>query len=381
MNQPLTKNICVLPGDGVGAEVTEYTLPVIKALNIPLNLEFARIGWECWKEEGNSVPLATWEAIKRNDTTLLGAITSKPLREAEAALPATLRGTGHKFVSPVIQLRQNLDLFANVRPVTDILGNHRFRFTVIRENTEGLYAGLDFGSIPDEIEPLLQRREAEGAGWQRHGQQDAAISIRLQTRAGLVRLFRFAFTYAQQHSYSVVTFADKPNVLRYSSAFARDILDEVAAEFPHIAYNVENIDAIALWMVRRPEKFGVIVAENMFGDILSDLGAGIMGGLGFAPSANIGHHNAYFEPVHGSAPAYAGKDKANPSAMFLTLSLLLDHLGLNDAALAITQAVEKVARSEIRTYDLKGTYGTRAVAEEIIQSAQYYFDSNRRGVA
>lgn len=142
-----------------------------------------------------------------------------------------------------------------------------------------------------------------------------------------------------------------------------------------MSYSVDNIDAVALWMVRRPERFGVIVAENMFGDILSDLGAGVMGGLGLAPSANIGEYKSYFEPVHGSAPSYAGLDKANPSAMFLTLALMLDYLGFRESAQIISQAVRIVATSDIRTYDLNGQHGMRAVAEEIILTASTFHSS------
>ncbi|TNL09703.1 isocitrate/isopropylmalate dehydrogenase family protein [Kosakonia cowanii] len=374
------KRICVLPGDGIGAEVMECTLPVLEELQIPLDIEFGRIGWECWIEEGNSVPQATWEAIDRCDTTLLGAITSKPVREAEAALPPSMRGTGHRFTSPVIQLRQRLDLYANVRPIVDILGEQRFRFTIIRENTEGLYSGLDFDHIPIEFEPILRKREAEGASWRREGLNDAVMSVRLQTRQGLFRLFRFAFDYAQKNGFENLTFADKPNVLRYSGAFSREILESVAESYPSVQYSVENIDAVALWMVRRPDRFGVIVAENMFGDILSDLGAGVMGGLGLAPSANIGEKHSYFEPVHGSAPSYAGLNKANPSAMFLTLAMMLEHLGFQTDAQTITKAVTEVAASEVRTYDLDGRHGTRAVAEAIIRRAFLIKSKHQMGV-
>ncbi|MCQ9390546.1 isocitrate/isopropylmalate dehydrogenase family protein [Pseudomonas viridiflava] len=366
MTQSKTKRICVLPGDGVGVEVMDVAIPVLQALGLDFQLDYGEIGWECWKREGNTVPQATWTKIAQADATLLGAITSKPLKEAELELPSTLQGKNHPFVSPVIQLRQNLGLYANVRPVTDILGENRFRFVVIRENTEGLYAGLDYDHIPAEFLPVLERREANGASWIRHTSTDAAMSVRLQTRHGLTRLFRFSFDYARLHGYTHVTLADKPNVLRHSSAFTRAILEEVALDYPDIGYSVDNIDAAALWMVRRPERFGVIVAENMFGDILSDLGAGVMGGLGLAPSANIGDTGAYFEPVHGSAPAHAGLNKANPSAMFLSIGLMLEHLGYSSEASIIAHAVADVARSSVRTYDLKGTSTTRDVAHAVI---------------
>lgn len=361
------QQICVLAGDGIGVEVTEAVLPLFDALKLPIDLKFGEIGWSCWKSQGNCIPDTTWKLIGESNATLLGAITSKPLREAEAELVPTLRGTGLVYVSPVIQLRQKLGLFANVRPVTDVLGDNRYRFSVIRENTEGLYAGLDFASIPQAFEPILAERERQGAPWSRQGLADATMTVRLQTRAGLERLFRFAFEHARQQGYERVTLADKPNVLRYSGAFAREILESVAADFPDIQCNIDNVDAVALWMVRRPERFGVIVAENMFGDILSDLGAGVMGGLGLAPSANIGAQGAYFEPVHGSAPTYAGQHKANPSAMFLSVALMLEHLGHAQAAQATRKAVSQVARSDCRTYDLGGTAGTFEVAAAIIR--------------
>ncbi|WP_248797777.1 isocitrate/isopropylmalate dehydrogenase family protein [Pseudomonas sp. MWU13-2105] len=365
--RPARHRVCVLPGDGVGVEVVNALLPIFDALRLPIELDFGQIGWECWRQSGDPVPAQTWAKIAAADATLLGAITSKGLHEAEAELPAALRNTGRVYVSPVIQLRQRLSLYANVRPVTDVLGDDRFRFTVIRENTEGLYAGLDFASIPAEFEPLLKAKELAGAPWTRSGAEDATMTVRLQTRAGLTRLFKFAFEYARQHDYQRVTLADKPNVLRYSGAFAREILESVAAQYPDIAWNVDNVDAVALWMIRRPERFGVVVAENMFGDILSDLGAGVMGGLGFAPSANIGDAGAYFEPVHGSAPAHVGQDKANPSAMFLSLALLLEHLGYGAEALAIERAVTQVVRYDCQTYDSGGQATTGQCAAAIIE--------------
>jgi isocitrate/isopropylmalate dehydrogenase len=365
--RPSPLRVCVLPGDGIGVEVTHAALPVFTALGIPVELRFGEIGWECWRHEGNPVPAATWKAIAESDATLLGAITSKPPREADRELPAELRDKGVPYVSPVIQLRQKLNLFANVRPVVDVLGANRYRFSVIRENTEGLYAGLDFPGIPAEFEPVLARHERAGAPWRRVGTQDATMAVRLQTRNGLIRLFRFSFQYAQQHGFGKVTLADKPNVLRHSGAFAREIFEAVARDFPGIAHKIDNVDAVALWMVKSPERFGVIVAENMFGDILSDLGAGVMGGLGLAPSANIGESGAYFEPVHGSAPAHAGLGKVNPSAMFLTIALLLDHFGYAQEAGTLRNAVSDIAHAGPRTYDLGGTSSTRDVADAILE--------------
>jgi isocitrate/isopropylmalate dehydrogenase len=179
-------------------------------------------------------------------------------------------------------------------------------------------------------------------------------------------LFHFSFEYARQNHYTKVTFADKPNVLRKSSIFAREIFEEIAACYPEIKAEIHNVDAVALWLVRRPEEFGVIVAENMFGDILSDLAGGVMGGLGFAPSANIGMKNSYFEPVHGSAPRVK-LNTANPSAMFLTIGLMLDHLGYSVEAKKIHMALVKtIQQGKYLTYDLDGLASTQDMAQAII---------------
>ncbi|WP_311985915.1 isocitrate/isopropylmalate family dehydrogenase [Pseudomonas bharatica] len=214
-------------------------------------------------EGRNCIPDNTWKLIESSDATLLGAITSKPLREAEAELPEALRGRGKVYVSPVIQLRQKLGLFANVRPVTDVLGDNRYRFSVIRENTEGLYAGWISPAFPRPSRRFSRSASATARPGPA-GLDDATMTVRLQTRAGLTRLFRFAFEHAREQGHDRVTLADKPNVLRYSGAFARDILETVAADYPDIGFAIDNVDAVALWMVRRPERFGVVVAENMF---------------------------------------------------------------------------------------------------------------------
>ena len=360
--------ICVLAGDGIGKEVINSTIDVFKELNIPCQLSFGEIGFECWKKEGNTVPQATWDLIDKSDAVLLGAVTSKPLLEAEKELPKDLQNKGHKFVSPVIQLRQKLGLFANVRPVFDLISKKsRFNFCVIRENTEGLYAGLDFAEIPQPFKEVMIKEHNDMLNWEINDLDKASCTVRLQTAKGLERLFRFAFEYAKSNGFSKVTLADKPNVLRYSGNFAKSILENVAKDYTAISYDIQNIDAVALQMVRKPENYQVIVAENMFGDILSDLGGGIMGGLGFAPSANIGGKKCYFEPVHGSAPKHAGLNKANPSAMFLTISLLLKHYGFKQEALKIEMAVKKVIHEgKYTTYDLGGNSSTSQMAEAII---------------
>jgi isocitrate dehydrogenase len=355
--------LAVLPGDGIGQEVTLSAILIFEVLNIPIELIIGDIGWEFWKTEGNSIPTRTWELINSVDATLLGATTSKPEREAFKELPEKLRNNPPAYVSPIVQLRQTLDLYANVRPCFNIKGEgDNFNFSVIRENTEGLYAGLDFYPLTDDISNVLDTSHK----WNHLSKTDAACTIRLQTKAGLTRLFEFAFSYAEREKFDRVTFADKPNVLRKSSAFARDVFETVAQQYPGIKADIHNVDAVALWMVKRPQEFGVIVAENMFGDILSDLGAGVMGGLGFAASANIGIKGAYFEPVHGSAPRVK-PNLANPGAMFLTIGLLLEHFGYDVESKQIKQAVKQVVKDGIHvTYDLGGNASTQEMAKAII---------------
>ncbi|KTD61918.1 isocitrate/isopropylmalate family dehydrogenase [Legionella spiritensis] len=359
-------NIAVLPGDGIGREVTEAALPVFHALRLPVAIRQGDIGWSCWQKTGQPIPASTWQLIRDSDATLIGAITSKPQREALQELPAKLQQQGLSYISPLIQLRQQLDLFANVRPCFNITDeSNPFHFCVIRENTEGLYSGFDFHPIPAPIRTLLQ----EHRFWQEIPNDEVSCTLRLQSRRGLLRLFEFAFQYAHQRKMSLVTFADKPNVLRQSSAFARELFESVAQHYPHIKAEIRNVDAVAFWLVKRPQEFGVIVAENMFGDLLSDVGAAVMGGLGFAPSANIGHHSCYFEPVHGSGPRIK-PHSANPGAMFLTIGLLLEHFGYDKAAQAIRQAVTHVAReTDVTTYDIGGHGSTNDMAQAIIEQA------------
>lgn len=355
------KTIAVLPGDGIGPEVVSAVVPVIEKLGLPIDFRYGDVGWRSWCQTGDAVPPATWKLLSESDTCLLGAVTSKPVREAAAELVDGLRGTGLTYVSPVVQLRQRLELFANVRPVSDLRAG-RFDFVVLRENTEGLYSGLDQHGIQGPMWDLVRNHPNAAAS----GPGGTSATIRLQTDHGMDRLFRFGFEYAAQHGYRRLTVADKPNVLRESGNHLRERLELMALEYPAVEFEVVNVDAAALWMVRRPDRFGVIVAENMFGDILSDLGAGVMGGLGLAPSGNIGAHGSYFEPVHGSAPARACLGIANPMATFLTVALMLRQLDLPAPAGQIESAVRSVVRERSSvTYDLGGRAGTQQAADAV----------------
>jgi isocitrate dehydrogenase len=356
--------LAVLPGDGIGKEVISAAIPIIEKLNLPIEINYGKIGWEYWCVEGNAVPNATWELINDSDVVLLGATTSMPEKEATKALPLHLQNAPPIYVSPIVQLRQKLDLYVNIRPCFNIKNQGEyFNFCIIRENTEGLYAGLDFFPLPEKLTNVIN----ENSRWSNINSQQASCSLRLQTKDSLIRLFEFAFKYAHDKKFNKVTLADKPNVLRKSSHFVREIFENIANKYPYIRAEIHNVDAVALWIVKRPQDFGVIVAENMFGDILSDIGAAIMGGLGFAPSANIGIKGNYFEPVHGSAPR-VNPNTANPCAMFLTISMMLNYLNFNKEAQLIVNSIQDTLKEKsVLTYDLGGDSSTTEMAEKIIQ--------------
>ncbi len=346
-------NIAVLPGDGIGSEVTQAVLPIFSALNLPVTYTIGDIGWACWEKDKNAIPQQTWDLIKQSDATLLGAITSKPQREAS------------HYISPIIQLRQQLNLYANVRPCFSVKKHQAFNFCIVRENTEGLYSGFDFDHLPAEFKSVVSKNPQ----WADKMDAPLSCTLRIQSKVGLQKIYNFAFQYALQNNFTRVTLADKPNVLRNSSAFAREIFETIAAQYPHIQADIVNVDCVGMMLVRKPETFGVIVTENMFGDILSDVAAGVMGGLGLAPSANIGQEYCYFEPVHGSAPRML-KDTANPSAMFFSISMLLSHFGYHQPAQIIKSTVtEIIQQQEITTRDLGGSATTQEMANAIIEKA------------
>ena len=354
-------SLLVLPGDGIGRVVLEATLPLFELLMPELNINKGDIGWHYWQTEQCAIPKRTWKAIYEADAILLGATTSKAAREAK------------NYLSPILELRQTLNLYANVRPCIQLKeAGKPYHFCIIRENSEGLYAGLDYSPVPDELLGFVTNHSE----WKTLNNEQSSMTIRLQTRAGLERIFHYAFSYAIKHDLNQVTLADKPNVLRQSGDFARRCFESVAKRYPNIKINIMNVDAVAMKLVLKPETFGVIVAENMFGDILSDVGAAVMGGLGLAPSANIGNEFAYFEPVHGSAPSMS-LDKPNPTAMFLSIALMFERFGFEDFSAWIHQAVRHViAKGQCLTYDLNGSASCNEMAQAIIQQIKIIKSNN-----
>ncbi len=360
-----------MPGDGIGIEVMDAARVVLDALKLDAQYTHADIGWEFWRTEGEALPKRTIDILKSSDCALFGAITSKPKEEAEAELAQHLRGKGLVYRSPIVRLRQMFDLYTNLRPCKAFRGNPlNYRddidLVVFRENTEGLYAGVEFHPLPEHVRSALERASTAMQAFENVPSSDIAISVRVITRRGAERIVRRAFEYAQKHGRKNVTLVEKPNVLRETSGLMTRVAREVAKDFPGIELWEANIDAITMWLVKNPQQYGVLVTSNLFGDVVSDLCAQLVGGLGFAASGNIGDKFAVFEPTHGSAPKYAGQNKVNPIATFLAAKLMLDWLGETEKADRLERAVAAViAEGRVRTYDMGGKSTTKEMGEAV----------------
>jgi len=363
--------IAWLPGDGIGNDVMEAARIVLDALKVDAEYLPGDIGWECWRHEGNPLPDRTVQLLKSTDVCLFGAITSKPKEEAAKELDPSLQDKGFVYSSPIVKLRQMFNLHTNLRPCKAYPGNPlNYRddidLVVFRENTEDLYSGIEFHPLPAEVRDVLAKHSK---GMQRFAQtplDEIAISVRLNTKKASANIVRQGFEYAKKYGYKSVTIVEKPNVLRETSGLIVREARKVAKEYPGIELWETNIDAMCMWLIKNPNDYGVLVASNMFGDIISDLCAQLVGGLGFASSGNIGDNYAVFEPTHGSAPKYAGQYKANPMAMLLTAKLMLDWLGETKMAERLEKAIATVIKDgKVRTYDMGGSATSLEVAEEV----------------
>jgi len=363
--------IAWLPGDGVGNDVMESTRIILDRLKFDAEYIHGDIGWEFWRTEGNPLPDRTVKMMKTTDCALFGAITSKPKYEAAKELIPELQGKGYVYFSPIVNLRQKFDLHTNLRPCKAYEGNplnyrEGIDITIFRENTEGMYGGVEFFPLPKEVFDALDANHPKMKKFEKFGLENIAMSTRIMTKQGCERIVRNAFEYAKKNGKKAVTVVDKPNVLRETGGLMIRTARKVARDYPDIELWETNIDAQCMWLVKNPENYEILVAENMFGDILSDLSAQLVGGLGFACSGNIGDNYAVFEPTHGSAPKYAGMYKVNPIAMILATKLMLQWLGEINKADAVDNAVADVIKEcKVRTYDMGGNNTSLEVAQAI----------------
>ena len=327
--------IAVIPGDGIGKEVMEATLNILEALDIEFKYEFGDAGDECYEKTGEALPQDTIDIVKNADACLFGA-------------------AGETAADVIVRLRQEMDLFANLRPVKSYPGTNALfddlDFMIVRENTEGMYIGDE-----DYIED-------------KSGNITGATAKRVITEEASKRICDYAFKYAKKNGRKKVTGVHKANVLKKTDGLFKKVFYEVAKNYENEGIESEDfyVDATAMYLLTRPQRFEVIVTTNLFGDILSDEGAGIVGGLGLIPSANIGENRGLFEPVHGSAPDIAGKGLANPIAMILSAVMMLEYLGEKEAAVKLDNAVLKIlSEGKIVTGDLGGNSSTMEMSEAI----------------
>ena len=354
----MTYNVTLIPGDGIGPEVTEATRRVLEATGVAFAWDLAYAGAEVMERYGTPLPDYVLESIKKNRIALKGPIT-------------TPVGSGFRSVN--VALRRGLDLYACVRPCKTYPGvpahYKDVDIVVIRENTEDLYAGIEFEKgTPGAARLIKLIAEINGET----AKADSGFSIKLISETGSRRIVRFAFEYARAYRRKKVTAVHKANIMKFSDGLFLAIAREVAEEYPDIEFEDTLVDNMTMQLVRRPQQFDVMVAPNLYGDIVSDLCAGLVGGLGVAPGANIGDDIAVFEPTHGSAPKYAGQNKANPMAMMLSGVMMLRHLGEAKAANRLENAIAAViAEGRQVTYDMKPdnapAAGTSQVADAVIE--------------
>ncbi len=328
----MTYKIAVIPGPGIGEEVITETIRLLESTELKFDFSYLEVGYEVFKKTGTPVPDDVLAGIRKTQTCLFGA----------TATPVGVEG----YRSAIITLRRALGLFANVRPAKSYPGQKGMKdvdLVIVRENTEGLYSGMEF-ELPD-----------------------SAYSIRVITRKATERIIRFAFDLAMKRR-KKVTVVTKANVLRKSDGLFLGVARMVAEDYPEVEVEEAFVDVTAMRLVLKPHIFDVIVTSNLFGDILSDEAAGLVGGLGLAPSANIGVDYALFEPVHGSAPRLAGKGIANPMAAFLASKMMLDYLGEERWAERVENAIVSVLKDgKVLTPDLGGSSSTKQVTDAIVR--------------
>ncbi|MEN8193524.1 MAG: isocitrate/isopropylmalate family dehydrogenase [Bacteroidota bacterium] len=368
------RTIVSMPGDGIGKVVTPEAIRLLEAAGFQANYVHGDIGWEFWQTEGNALPQRTIDLLEEHKIGLFGAITSKPKDAAAAELAPELHDKGYVYFSPIVSLRQHFNLDICTRPCKAFQGNPlnfirkdgkggyeepAVDSVIFRQNTEGMYGGIEWTNPPAEVRSALETHP-KMKKFAHVKNEDMAISTRILSRQATQRIIRAAFEYAKKHDYSNVTVCEKPNVLRETSGMMLKEAQNISKEYPEIQLWDTNIDAQMMWLTKNPEDYGVLVAENMFGDIISDGFAGLVGGLGFACSANVGDDVAVFEPTHGSAPKYENLNPSivNPIAMFLSACMMLDHIDEGEKADKIRKAIaEVIAEGKVKTYDMMKVRG------------------------
>lgn len=378
------RTIVTLPGDGIGNIVLEQAIRVIESAGFKANWIEGDIGWEFWKKEGNPLPQRTIDLIDKHKITLFGAITSKPKDEAAEELDPSLRGKGFVYSSPIVGLRQHFNLDICTRPCRSYKGNPlnfvrrgkngsvdepEVDVVIFRQNTEGLYGGVEWSDPPDKVYEALLTHPKFVKNFSDIPKNELSVSTRIFSKKATERILRAAFEYARKYKYRSVTVCEKPNVIRETSGMMFVMAKEIQKnDFPDIELWNTNIDAQMMWLTKNPEDYGVIVAGNMFGDIVSDGFAGLIGGLGFACSAQFSEDGvAVFEPTHGSAPKYAEYDNSivNPVAMIESSCMMLDYIGENKIASKARSAIARViSDKKIRTYDMLKMKGRKDVIEK-----------------
>jgi 3-isopropylmalate dehydrogenase len=354
--------IAWLPGDGVGRDVMQAARIVLDRLELDADYHEGDVGWEFWCREGDALPARTIELLGNTHCAMFGAITSKHKKLAEQELHPSLQGKGFVYRSPIVRIRQLLDLYICLRPCRAFPGNPlNYRddidIVVFRENTEDLYIGIEFDGVPQPMRSLPGMDRVP---------PDAAISLKVNTRQGCERIIRSAFEFAKNQQLSRLTCVHKASVLRVTDGLFLETAQQIAHEYPQIEFDSKNVDAMCMSLLKNSQDYQVVVAPNMYGDLVSDLATQLVGGLGFGCTGNIGRHYAVFEPSHGSAPKYAGKLVVNPIATILAAKMMLNWLGETQMAIALQRAVtETIGEGRVRTRDMGGTAGTLEMAEAV----------------
>lgn len=357
--------VTLIPGDGIGPEVIEAARMCVDSTGVNILWEEKLIGSSALSKTNSLLPEETIESIQNNRIALKGPATTP---------------VGKSFRSVNVALRKKLDLYVNLRPVSSRYSIHKYYkdvdIIIIRENTEGLYAGVEFNRGDKSALNLLKLIRDKGLG---DFSNDAAISLKIISRPASLRIAKFAFEYVRNNKRKKVSCVHKANILKFTDGLFLNSFYETAKGYPDIEADDYIIDNLSMQLVSRPNKFDVLVLPNLYGDIISDLCAGLIGGLGVAPGANIGKDIAVFEPVHGTAPKYAGKNKVNPSAAILSAALMLRHMGEESSADKIEKAVEEIIKeNEFVTYDLKvdgdrdKAVGTLQMARRIAERIKSY---------